>query len=94
MRRSQLSELKAMKKQNERLKNIAVEFELDKLTLKESLDILKLKARRQISFVRQSFIRARRSQHQSGAHGALSAFLAALFNTEFRSGMMMHCALP
>ena len=42
--RSQLSELKAMKKQNEQLKKIVAELELDKLILKESLDFLKPKA--------------------------------------------------
>ena len=44
MGRSQLSELKAVKKQNEQLKKIVAELELDKLILKESLDFLKPKA--------------------------------------------------
>ena len=41
MGRSQLSELKALGKENQRLKKIVAEFELDKLILKESLDFLK-----------------------------------------------------
>ena len=44
MGRSQLSELKALEKENNRLKKIVAELELDKLILKESLDFLKSKA--------------------------------------------------
>ena len=44
MGRSQLSELKALEKENQRLKNIVANLELDKLILKESLDFLKPKA--------------------------------------------------
>jgi hypothetical protein len=44
MGRSQLSELKALGKENARLKKIVAELELDKLILKESLDFLKPKA--------------------------------------------------
>ena len=44
MGRSQLSELKALEKENKRLKKIVAELELDKLILKESLDFLKPKA--------------------------------------------------
>ena len=44
MGRSQLRELKAMEKENARLKRIVSELELDKLTLKESLDYLRPKA--------------------------------------------------
>ena len=43
MGRSQLSEMKAMEKENKRLKKIVAELELDKLILKESLDFLKPK---------------------------------------------------
>ena len=43
MGRSQLSELKALEKQNQRLKKIVADLELDKLILKESLDFLKPK---------------------------------------------------
>ncbi len=43
MARSQLSELKALEKENQRLKKIVADLELDKLILKESLDILKPK---------------------------------------------------
>ena len=43
MARSQLSELKALAKQNQRLKKIVADLELDKLILKESLDFLKPK---------------------------------------------------
>ena len=43
MARSQLSELKALQKQNQRLKKIVADLELDKLILKESLDFLKPK---------------------------------------------------
>ena len=41
MGRSQLSELKALQKENSRLKKVVAELELDKLILKESLDFLK-----------------------------------------------------
>jgi len=44
MGRSQLSELKALEKENQRLKKIVADLELDKLILKESLDFLKPKA--------------------------------------------------
>ena len=42
--RPQLSEMKALKKKNERLKKIIADLQLDKLILKESLDYLKRKA--------------------------------------------------
>jgi len=42
--RTQLSEMKALKKENERLKKIVADLQLDKLILKESLDYLKPKA--------------------------------------------------
>jgi hypothetical protein len=41
MGRSQLSELKALEKENQRLKKIVADLELDKLILKESPDFLK-----------------------------------------------------
>ena len=41
MGKSQMSELKALGKENERLKKIVATLELDKLILKESLDFLK-----------------------------------------------------
>ena len=41
--RSQLSEMKSLRKENDRLKKIVAELELDKLILKESLDFLKPK---------------------------------------------------
>ncbi len=41
MGRSQLIELKALEKENQRLKKIVSDLELDKLILKESLDFLK-----------------------------------------------------
>ena len=44
MGRSQLSAMRALKKENERLKKIVAELQLDKLILKESLDYLKPKA--------------------------------------------------
>jgi len=44
MGRSQLSEFKALEKENGRLKKIVADLELDKLILKESLDYLKPKA--------------------------------------------------
>jgi putative transposase len=44
MAKSQLSELKALEKENSRLKKILAELELDKLILKESLDFLKPRA--------------------------------------------------
>ncbi len=43
MGKSQLRELRAMEKENARLKQIVAELELDKLILKESLDYLKPK---------------------------------------------------
>lgn len=42
--RSQLTEMRALKKENERLKKIVADLQLDKLILKESLDHLKPKA--------------------------------------------------
>ena len=42
--RPQLSEMRALKKENERLKKIVADLQLDKLILKESLDYLKPKA--------------------------------------------------
>ena len=44
MGRSQLAEMKALEKENRRLKKIVAELELDKLVLKESLDLLKPRA--------------------------------------------------
>lgn len=41
--RSHLSELKSLQKENERLKKIVADLELDKLILKESVDFLKPK---------------------------------------------------
>jgi transposase-like protein len=43
MGKSQLAELRALEKENSRLKKIVAELELDKLILKESLDFLKPK---------------------------------------------------
>ena len=43
MARSDLAEKKALEKENQRLKKIVAELELDKLILKESLDFLKPK---------------------------------------------------
>lgn len=44
MGRAKLSEFKALEKENQRLKKIVADLELDKLILKESLDYLKPKA--------------------------------------------------
>jgi len=44
MAKSQLSEKRALEKENQRLKKIVAELELDKLILKESLDFLKPRA--------------------------------------------------
>ncbi|MEM6758506.1 MAG: transposase [Pseudomonadota bacterium] len=44
MGRSEMTNLKALQKENDRLKKIVAELELDKLILKESLDYLKPKA--------------------------------------------------
>jgi len=43
MARSQLLEMKALEKENQRLKKIVADLELDKLILRESLDFLKPK---------------------------------------------------
>ncbi len=43
MAKGQLAELKALEKENQRLKKIVANLELDKLILKESLDFLKPK---------------------------------------------------
>jgi len=43
MERSQLSGMKSLQKENDRLNKIVAELELDKLILKESLDFLKPK---------------------------------------------------
>ena len=52
MGRSQLSEMRALRKENGRLKKILTELQLDKLILKESLDYLKPKAWRLMGCVR------------------------------------------
>ena len=44
MGRSEMANLKALQNENDRLKKIVAELELDKLILKESLDFLKPKA--------------------------------------------------
>jgi len=44
MGRSQLSDMRALRKENERLKKILTELQLDKLILKDSLDYIKPKA--------------------------------------------------
>lgn len=44
MGRSEIANLSALQKENDRLKKIVAELELDKLILKESLDYLKPKA--------------------------------------------------
>ena len=44
MGRSEMANLEALQKENDRLENIVAELELDKLILKESLDYLKPKA--------------------------------------------------
>jgi transposase-like protein len=44
MGKSQLQELKGLKKENTRLKRIVADLELDKLILKESLNYLKPRA--------------------------------------------------
>jgi putative transposase len=44
MGRLQLSKMRALRKENERLKKILTKLQLDKLILKESLDYLKLRA--------------------------------------------------
>ena len=44
MSRAWLSEMKSLEKENQRLKKIVADLELDKLILKESLDYLKRKA--------------------------------------------------
>ena len=44
MGRAKLTEFKALEKENQRLKRILAELELDKLILKESLDYLKPRA--------------------------------------------------
>ena len=43
MGRLQRAELKALEKENQRLKKIVADLELDKLILKESIDFLKPK---------------------------------------------------
>ena len=44
MNRARLSEMKSLEKENQRLKGIVADLELDKLILKECLDHLKPKA--------------------------------------------------
>jgi len=44
MGRSQLSELESLEEENQRLKKVVADLELDKLILKESLDFLRPKA--------------------------------------------------
>ncbi len=55
MGRAKLTEFKALEKENERLKKIVADLELDKLILKESLDYLKPLARREC----EAFAKAR-----------------------------------
>ena len=44
MNRARLSEMKSLEKENQRLKKIVADLELEKLILRESLDYLKPKA--------------------------------------------------
>jgi len=44
MGRSHLSEMRSLRKENERLNEIVAELQLDKMILKESLDYFKPKA--------------------------------------------------
>ena len=57
--RSPISEMKLLKKENERLKKIVADLQLDKVILKESLDHLKPRACRGLGFVRLLFIRVK-----------------------------------
>lgn len=68
MGRSQLSEPHSLENENVRLKKIAAERELDKRVLKESLNYLMPGARRRVSFVRLSSIRARSQRPRSGGY--------------------------
>ena len=52
MGRSQLSEMRALRNENERLKKILTELQLNKLILKESVDYLKPKVWRFMGCVR------------------------------------------
>ncbi len=71
MGRSQLSELKALEKENQGLKKIVAELERDKLILKERLDFLKPKTwRRPIAFVRRLCMCARNAAPRRVAHAA------------------------
>ena len=58
MGRSQLSELKALEKENQRLKKIVADLELDKLILKESLDFFKTESLT-INDLRQAVVHVR-----------------------------------
>ena len=71
MGRGKLAEMKALEKENRRLKKIVADLELDKLILKESLDYLKPRAWRWTICVRRSFTHARSLAHQSGAPAVL-----------------------
>jgi transposase InsO family protein len=59
MGRSQLSELKALEKENQRLKKIVAELELDKLILKESLDFFKAEGVTTTDSLRQAVVHVR-----------------------------------
>jgi transposase-like protein len=74
MARSQLSELKALEKENQRLKKIVADLELDKLILKESLDFLKPKILLQMTFGVRLSRPVRSSEHLSGG---LARFLGS-----------------
>ena len=92
MGRSQLSELKALEKENQRLKKIVAELELDKLILKESLDFLKPKACRHPPFVGRWCTCARSSAHLSGVPAVSLALRARRGSTSPSLKMMMTCA--
>ncbi len=92
MGRSEMANLKALQKENDRLKNIVAELVLDKLILKVSLDYLKPKALRQTSFVRQWCIPDKCWQHLNGARVGSWGWREARCNTGPRERTMGHCA--
>ena len=92
MGQSQLRELKAMEKENARLKRIVAELELGKLILKESLDYLKPKASRLLICVRLWSVFAKSSIRRRDEPAKRSAWRGAVCATKQHQRMMTNSA--
>ena len=92
MGRSQLSEMRAVRKENERLKQILTELQLDNLILKESLDYLKPKAWRLMGCVRPWSIPVKSWTHQNAVHVWYWGCHVPAFDIRRSQQVMMNCA--